>query len=109
MSNVIFITINYGKNITFKCHVEIPEILDLTNYFNSKPQLKLQSTNKKFRCIAVIAHRGISGDSGHYIAYCRHESGWTLFDDNKAIPCKFEDCMRREDGQIVSNVFYEKI
>ena len=109
LPNVIFINFNYGKNITFKCHVKIPELLDLSDYFKSHTYLKLQSSPKIFRCIGVIAHKGISGDSGHYIAYCKHKSGWICYDDSKVIPCDFENTMDVGDEQLIYCVFYEKV
>ena len=92
----------------------VPEYIDLRPYFNDNDaQYKNQESNKMFRCVGVVAHRGPSGDSGHYVAYCRgkdnnNNNNWYLFNDKEVTKCEFVDCMNREDEQIVYMAFYEK-
>ncbi|XP_039299453.1 ubiquitin carboxyl-terminal hydrolase 48 [Nilaparvata lugens] len=58
--------------------IQFPEILDMKKYV--KDANEGQSV---YKLTAVLAHRGLSADSGHYIAYIQdNESGdWYIFND----------------------------
>ena len=83
LSPTIIISLNRGKNNIFKCKVDFPEILNLQNYVNCP----LSNTNYKLK--SVITHLGLSGISGHFIAYCRHRINniWYFYNDSSVTYC----------------------
>ena len=101
LPKIIFIILNYGKGISFQCEVDFPEELDLSQYVNS------QYSPTRYTLKSVIIHRGASGDSGHYIAYCKCFDGyWNCFNDDKVEKSYFEKC--KEYGELPYVLFYEK-
>ena len=100
--NIISIFLNYGKNIEFSWPFYLEEYIDLSRYAQSS------SSPTTFRMLGVICHRGASGTSGHYVAYCRHFDGnWYCFNDRVVTKCQFKDCMSSEE--LPYCLFYEKM
>ena len=100
--NVLVLFLNYGKDIKFDCKVEFSEIIDLSNYSLA------EKTPKVFKLLGLITHLGVSGDSGHYIAYCRHFDGsFCCFNDKNVTTVKFNECKKNENLNYV--LFYEKM
>ena len=95
--------LNYGKgNNIFEYKVEFPEILDLSDYSNT------ENTPKVFKLTGVVTHKGINGDCGHYIAYCRHFNGdFRCFDDKNTYKTNIEECKKDENLNYV--LIYEKM
>ena len=57
------------------CDVEFPKELDINEFVEEKGQ--------KYKLIEVIEHLGQSGESGHFIACCKHFDGeWYIFSDS---------------------------
>ena len=97
--NVLIIILNRGKGNTFKCELDFPKDLDLSQYISNPESPKL------YELIAVISHLGESSMEGHFIAYCKHFDGsWYLFNDSIA---------KQDEGKGVYNgipyiLFYQK-
>ena len=72
---ILILFLDRGINNRFKCDVEFPEKLDINNYLEEK--------GKKYELIGTIEHLGPSGQSGHFIANCKHFDGnWYIFSDS---------------------------
>ena len=77
--NVLILIINRGKGNYFKCDLDFPKTLDISQ-FTSNP-----NSPKIYNLIGVISHIGESSMEGHFIAYCRHfDFNWYLFNDATA-------------------------
>ena len=74
----LIINIDYGKNKKYKPHViEFGEVIDLTGFVDKSV------TEKTYKLICVCSHIGRSGDSGHYITYCKDKDDvWHEFNDS---------------------------
>lgn len=52
-----------------------------------------------YELYAILTHKGRSADSGHYMAWVRHEGDdWFCYDDDDVSPCKTEDIMKLKGG-----------
>ncbi|CAI5746722.1 unnamed protein product [Peronospora destructor] len=52
-----------------------------------------------YELYAILTHKGRSADSGHYMAWVRHEGDdWYCYDDDDVSPCKTEDIMKLKGG-----------
>ncbi|KAJ8518747.1 hypothetical protein ON010_g18165 [Phytophthora cinnamomi] len=52
-----------------------------------------------YELYAILTHKGRSADSGHYMAWVRHEGDdWYCYDDDDVTPCKTEDIMKLKGG-----------
>ena len=72
--NVLILIINRGKGNYFKCDLDFPKTLNISQ-FTSNP-----NSPKIYNLIGVISHIGESSMEGHFIAYCRHfDFSWYLF------------------------------
>ena len=78
---IMIIFLDRGLNNRFMCDVDFPEELDINNYLETK--------GNKYKLIGVIEHLGQSGETGHFIANCKHFNGeWYIFSDSKIYPTK---------------------
>lgn len=78
----LIICLNRGKNSAdFAEDVAVPAELDLAEFVENSSF----SGPSRFYLGGTVNHKGESGDSGHYIAYCRFSYGerWMLYDDDK--------------------------
>ncbi len=81
-SPVLIIKLNRGKNnldYGISNAIDIPspsDILDLSAYAQTNP------TDAKYSLVGIIVH--VSGDSGHFMAYCRKtpDDEWHQYDDS---------------------------
>ena len=117
LPKTLIIILNRGRGKAFDCLVDFPPVLDLTNYV-----LCPQSITK-YQLTGVISHLGDSGQSGHFIAFCKHrmDKKWYRYNDALVTPCQdqnneykigtpyilfYESCDKREnvlfDGQKVN-------
>ena len=77
----MIIFLDRGLNNRFMCDVDFPEELDINNYLETK--------GNKYKLIGVIEHLGQSGETGHFIANCKHFNGeWYIFSDSTIYPTK---------------------
>ena len=72
---ILILFLDRGHNNQFMCDVEFPNELDINEFLEEK--------GKKYKLIEVIEHLGQSGESGHFIACCKHFNGeWFIFSDS---------------------------
>ena len=83
----LIINIDYGKDKKYNPkRVEFGEYIDITNFVDKK------CTEKTYALIGVSSHIGRSGNSGHYVAYCKDQKNqWHTFNDSSHYLCKFDD------------------
>ena len=80
---IMIIFLDRGLNNRFMCDVDFPEELDINNYLETK--------GNKYKLIGVIEHLGQSGETGHFIANCKHFNGeWYIFSDSSIHPTQKE-------------------
>lgn len=80
--------------------VEIPELLDLSEFYEYKNQYPVYSL------YAGIIHYG-GGSFGHYISFCKSNDFWYKYDDASAVPINAQHLKQlKEDAYIL---FYKKI
>jgi ubiquitin C-terminal hydrolase len=87
--NKLIINIDYGKNKKFKpSRIKFGEEIDITNFVKFDFGTKI-----KYRIIGVCTHKGESGISGHYIAYCKHRltNKWYKFNDSECEKASHHD------------------
>ena len=78
---ILIIFLNRGVDNKFMCEVDFPEMLDINDYLEVK--------DKNYHLIGVIEHLGPSGQSGHFIANCKHFDGnWYMFSDSSIYTTK---------------------
>ena len=100
----LLINIDYGKNKKFMPKsVKYGETIDITKYMSfdyGKPI--------KYKILGICSHLGISGSSGHYIAYCRNKQNgkWFQFNDSFVTQCKPEEI---NNGGNPYLLLYEKL
>ena len=84
LPKTLIIILNRGRGKAFDCLVDFPPVLDLTNYV-----LCPQSITK-YQLTGVISHLGDSGQSGHFIAFCKHrmDKKWYRYNDALVTPCQ---------------------
>ena len=83
--NKLVINIDYGKDKIYKVEsLQFDEIIDITNYLSFNFGKKI-----KYQISGICTHLGVSGASGHYIAFCRNKVNgkWYNFDDSKMREC----------------------
>ena len=84
----MIINIDYGKDKKYKpIKVEFGAKIDLTNFTEE------ECKEKAYELIAISTHIGSSGNSGHYIAYCKNISNnkWYKFNDSMVNECNFAE------------------
>ena len=100
----LIINFDYGKGKKYKPKViNFGEIIDLQGFTDDKCQ------KKTYELISVSTHIGSSGNSGHYITYCKdNDNEWHLFNDSNHRFCSFKEVnsyspylliYRREEGE----------
>ena len=101
----LLINIDYGKNKKFMPKsVKYGETIDITKYLSfdyGKPI--------KYKILGICSHLGISGSSGHYIAYCRNKQNekWYQFNDLFVTQCKPEEIINNGGNPYL--LLYEKL
>ena len=84
----LLINFDYGKNKKFSpSQVEFGEIIDLTGFTENN------CTEKVYNLVGISTHIGTSGNSGHYIAYCKdiNTNTWYKFNDSLVSKCSFDE------------------
>jgi len=71
----------YQESNTKSVAIDIPELITIQNI---DPQTK-QPVEKIYKRIAIVRHIGSTPNSGHYIAYIRHEDEWYEHNDAKEV------------------------
>ena len=83
----LIINFDYGKGKKYKPkEIIFGEIIDLQGFTDDKCQ------TKNYELISVSTHIGSSGNSGHYITYCKdNDNKWHLFNDSNHRSCSFKE------------------
>ena len=72
---ILILFLDRGFNNKFNCDVDFPEKLDINEFLEVK--------GNKYDLIGTIEHLGQSGQSGHFIANCKHfDNNWYIFSDS---------------------------
>ena len=100
-SPILILILNRGRGNKFNCEVDFPLDLNLSNY------CKNFEGNIRYKLKGVITHLGPSGDSGHFIAYCRHRitNEWYRYNDSSVV--KLEDQINGYKNGTPYILFYE--
>ena len=78
---ILILFLDRGINNRFNCDVDFPEELDINDFVEIK--------SKKYELIGTIEHLGPSGQSGHFIANCKHfDKNWYIFSDSSITSTK---------------------
>ena len=89
-SPYLLINFDYGKNKKYVPNqFGFGAIICLTDEF-----LAIKTAEANYELVAVSTHLGSSGNSGHYITYCKDTSSeniWFKFNDSIVTKCDFED------------------
>ena len=84
----LIINIDYGKDFKYKPKkVEIGAVIHLIDFTEEECE------EKAYELIAISTHIGSSGNSGHYISYCKNISNnkWYKFNDSLVNECNFSE------------------
>ena len=83
----LLINLDYGKDKKFvPSQIEFGEIIEITDF--AEKQFK----DIQYELVAVSTHLGSSGNSGHYIAYCKdNKNQWHEFNDSYRINSNFKE------------------
>ena len=82
----LILNIDYGKNKIYNViALNFDDELDITEFLSFKLE-----KNIKYRLCSVCTHIGVSGERGHYIAYCKNDKNnkWYKFNDSSCGECK---------------------
>ena len=81
----LIINIDYGKDKKYlPDKVEFGEIIDLKGFIDKR------CSETFYELIAVSSHIGRSGNTGHYVTYCKNSSKkWYEFNDSSYYDCEF--------------------
>ena len=98
----LIINIDYGKNKKYKPReIEFGEVIDLTGFVDKSV------TEKTYKLICVCTHIGRSGNSGHYITYCKDKDEiWHEFNDSTHIENIDKDKINKHSPYIL---IYQRI
>ena len=83
----LLINLDYGKNKKYRPNrIFFGEMIDLTGFVQQGFE------EKTYELIAVSTHIGESGNSGHYIAYCKDKNKvWHKFNDSYHKTCQLDE------------------
>ena len=82
----LILNIDYGKNKKYNIiTLNFEDELDITEFLSFK-----MKNNIKYRLCSVCTHIGVSGERGHYIAFCKNfkNNKWYKFNDSSCGECK---------------------
>ena len=97
---ILVINLNRGKGIQYNIKLDFTETLNIHDfiYFKDSPF--------KYKLIGVVTHFGPSGDSGHFIAFCRSfvNDQWYKYNDAMVTSSSF---IEARDTGIPYILFYQ--
>ena len=87
-SPYLIINLDYGKGKKYNPNeIDFGSVIYLTKEFLDK-----EINEATYELMAVTTHLGHSGNSGHYIAFCKdHQNNWHKFNDSTHSICTFEE------------------
>ena len=83
--NKLLINLDYGKNKIYQpSSIDFDEEIDITQFIAFDYKMKI-----RYRIIGVCTHYGYSGQSGHYVAFCKNkkDNRWYEFNDSSCHEC----------------------
>ena len=86
LPKVLTIILNYGNNLENQVEFSFPKDISLEKYITDK------TNNSNYHLIGVIAHHGLSGMNGHFVAYCKSpvNGQWYFYNDKIVAHCQNE-------------------
>jgi hypothetical protein len=110
---ILIILLNRDKDNKFKCDVDFPENIDISQY------IQCPKSNYNYSLIGIVSHLGSSGMTGHFISYCKHliTNEWYCYNDEKVSRCDGQLNNKRkgtpyiliyESTQENNNILFEK-
>jgi len=103
---VMTIILNRGKGLEFQVELKYPLFLNIDKYVIDKSQ-----NNNNYELICILTHLGLSGMSGHFIAFCKspNDGKWYCYNDAKVTeiddPTEVDE---REFENVPYVLFYQK-
>ena len=99
---VLIINLNRGKGLQYDIKLSFDEYLDISDFIYYK------ETNVKYKLIGVVTHFGPSGNSGHFIAFCKSfvDGNWYKYNDAIVNLSSFKET---QDTGVPYILFYEAI
>ena len=81
---ILVLILNRGKGIEFRVKCEFVQQLNLYEY------IEMKNTGFMYDLVGVVTHMGDSGDTGHFIAYCKSpvDHFWYQYNDDLVFPVK---------------------
>ena len=92
-----------GKNAAYKCNVNFPEQINISEFVTSENDGK-----SIYSLYAVICHLGESDQTGHLIAYCKNriDNKWYCYNDSIVTECTRDQQYKEQMPYIL---FYERV
>ena len=101
---VLTIILNRGKGIQFDVEFKFPMFINIEKYVIDK------SCETNYELIGVLTYLGLSGMSGHFIAYCKSpvDKQWYCYNDSQVALCTDVESEINSRG-IPYALFYQRI
>ena len=76
---LLILNLNRGKGLQFNVSISFDEYINISDF------IYYNNTNVNYRLIGVVTHFGPSGESGHFIAFCKSfvDGNWYRYNDAK--------------------------
>ena len=84
---LLILNLNRGKGLQFNVSISFDEYINISDFIYYK------DTNVNYRLIGVVTHFGPSGESGHFIAFCKSfvDGNWYRYNDAMVNLSSFND------------------
>ena len=103
LPQILIIVLNRGKGIEFKVKLEFAQELNLNQYVVDK------TTSFNYELIGVVTHLEESGNSEHFIAYCKSPIDENWYQYNDELVSKIENFNKDiKDNTLSDILFYQK-
>ena len=89
-----------GRLIKINGHIEVPELIDLSNYYC------YDKDHIGYQLYGGVIHYG-SPTFGHYISYCKNEETWLCYDDDTVNPLTNNKKEALKNNSYI--LFYKKV
>ena len=84
---LLILNLNRGKGLQFNVSISFDEYINISDF------IYYNNTNVNYRLIGVVTHFGPSGESGHFIAFCKSfvDGNWYRYNDAMVNLSSFND------------------